>query len=70
MFGLKHGNRGTLDSLNIFLRSICADLNPEIIINMDIGQEAMPNSIYNLINHYDNTPDSGGCNGEIGAYWR
>lgn len=48
LFAVKHFNRGKIDSHLNFFRGFCQALQPEFCLLLDIGTEALPQSINKL----------------------
>ena len=65
LFALKHFNNQKIDSHLYFYRGLCDYLNPDYCLLLDIGTQALPQSINKLMKMLDYRPTIGGACGEI-----
>ncbi|CDW89133.1 chitin synthase 1 [Stylonychia lemnae] len=65
IFAVKHFNNQKIDSHLYFYRGFCEYLNPDQVLLLDIGTQALPGSISKLVKLLDFKQSIGGACGEI-----
>jgi chitin synthase len=74
IFILKEKNAKKINSHKWFFNAICASLEPDVTMLLDVGTKPSDNSFWHLYEAFDRDPRVGGACGEIvaelGPYWR